>query len=227
MYMFIFLFYSGAGKDRKKKNRAKWRELNGNKCRKQDKHVQETEGKGLLQFIYEAWWKLNPYRSRPPRQQGWGRRQEKKGKTQRHREQEDVEKETGKCYESIKDRRGEERENKFYLEVNNKHSRKECSGNKDSEEIINTSRERHSTALSEEEMRAKREIRQQQMTVWLEQNRPEHGGQFYDIRWATHLILSVCRKSQQRETAANVKQLRKRKRKETSPGESSSSSSSS
>lgn len=93
------------------------------------------------------------------------KKEKKRKNPETHREQGDLEKETGKCYESIKDRRGEERENKFYLEVNNKHSRKECNGNKDSEEIINTSRERHSTVRSEAEMRAKREIRQQQTTV--------------------------------------------------------------
>lgn len=54
MYVYICVFYSGAGKDRKKQKKAKWRELNRNTSRKQDKYVQEIEGKRLLQFIYEA-----------------------------------------------------------------------------------------------------------------------------------------------------------------------------
>lgn len=53
-------------------------------------------------------------------------------------------KKIGKCYESMKDRRGGEREkNKFYSEVNIKHSReKECRSKRQTqEEITNTSRE--------------------------------------------------------------------------------------
>ena len=223
MYMYICELYSGAGKDRKRKKKAKWRELHRNTSRKQDKYVQEIEGKRLLQFIYEAWRKLNPYRSRTPRQQWWDRRREKKEKPRDTPW-------TRRCGKRdrkmlwINNGQKRRRERKQVLFRGKQQTQQKRVQRKQGLRRNNQYKSRkafNSSKWGRDEGKGRNKATTDDGLTGREQTWTRWAVLWHKMRgeslWAAHLILSVCGKSQQKETAVNVKQLRKRKRKETSP----------